>query len=132
MRAYEQCLVEPEDLSGSRRCAAIRPTGRASSAPAPASCSRTGSLGAKSAEMIDGYLDEPDNHGIPIYTEEELCSRIRAAHTAHMDVAVHAIGDLAFRKVCDAIEWVERKSPGRITATASSTPRLPHPPCWSG
>ena len=63
--------------------------------------------------MIDGYLDEPDNHGIPIYTEEELCSRIRAAHTAHMDVAVHAIGDLAFRKVCDAIERVERESPGR-------------------
>lgn len=61
--------------------------------------------------MIDGYLDEPDNHGIPIYTEEELCSRIRAAHTAHMDVAVHAIGDLAFRKVCDAIEWVEREEP---------------------
>lgn len=111
VRVYEQCLVEPEDFE---RLQAVRsdPADRESLfRTGPRKLLQDGSLGAKSAEMIDGYLDEPDNHGIPIYTEEELCSRIRAAHTAHMDVAVHAIGDLAFRKVCDAIEWVEREEP---------------------
>ena len=111
VRVYEQCLVEPEDFE---RLQAVRsdPADRESLfRTGPRKLLQDGSLGAKSAEMIGGYLDEPDNHGIPIYTEEELCSRIRAAHTAHMDVAVHAIGDLAFRKVCDAIEWVEREEP---------------------
>ena len=111
VRVYEQCLVEPEDFE---RLQAVRsdPADRESLfRTGPRKLLQDGSLGAKSAEMIDGYLDEPDNHGIPIYTEEELCSRIRAAHTAHMDVAVHAIGDLAFRKVCDAIERVEREEP---------------------
>ena len=61
--------------------------------------------------MIDGYVDERDNHGIPIYTEEELCRRIQAAHDVHIDVAVHAIGDLAMKKVCDAIEKVEGSNP---------------------
>ena len=41
VRVYERAWWSPRTLSGSRRCAAIRPTGRASSAPAPASCSRT-------------------------------------------------------------------------------------------
>lgn len=111
VRVYEQCLVEPEDFE---RLQAVRsdPADRESLfRTGPRKLLQDGSLGAKSAEMIDGYLDEPDNHGIPIYTEEELYSRIRAAHTAHMDLAVHAIGDLAFRKVCDAIERVEREEP---------------------
>ncbi len=70
-----------------------------------------GSLGAKSAEIIDGYVDDRDNHGIPIYTEEELYTWIKAAHDCHMDVAVHAIGDLALKKVCDAIERAEKENP---------------------
>lgn len=129
VRVYEQCLVEPEDFE---RLQAVRsdPADRESLfRTGPRKLLQDGSLGAKSAEMIDGYLDEPDNHGIPIYTEEELCSRIRAAHTAHMDVAVHAIGDLAFRKVCDAIERAEREEPWPdhrhgIVHTQTTTPAL--------
>ena len=103
--------MEPEDLGafqGLRSDAGDR-TSRCRTGPRR--LLQDGSLGAKSAEMIAGDVDEPDNHGIPINTEEGRGSLIRAAHTAHMGVAVHAIGDLAFRKVCDAIEWVEREEP---------------------
>ncbi len=70
-----------------------------------------GSLGAKSAEMEGGYVDDPDNHGIPIYAQEELNRLVREAHDAHVNVAVHAIGDLALRNVLDAIELAQRENP---------------------
>ena len=111
VRVYEQCLVEPEDFE---RLKGVRsdPADRTSLfRTGPRKLLQDGSLGAKSAEMIDGYVDERDNHGIPIYTEEELCHRIQTAHDVHMDVAVHAIGDLALKKVCDAMEQAERANP---------------------
>lgn len=111
VRVYEQCLVEPEDFE---RLKGVRsdPADRTSLfRTGPRKLLQDGSLGAKSAEMIDGYVDEPDNHGIPIYTDEELYRRIQAAHEVHMDVAVHAIGDLALKKVCDAMERAEQAKP---------------------
>ncbi|MEQ2456108.1 amidohydrolase [Flavonifractor hominis] len=111
VRIYEQCLVEPKDFE---RLKGVRsdPADRTSLfRTGPRKLLQDGSLGAKSAEMIDGYVDEPDNHGIPIYTEEELFQRIQAAHDVHMDVAVHAIGDLALKKVCDAMERAEQANP---------------------
>ena len=111
VRVYEQCLVEPEDFE---RLKEVRgdPSDRTSLFRiGPRKLLQDGSLGAKSAEMIHGYVDEPDNHGIPIHTEEELYELIRAAHRRRMDVAVHAIGDLALQKVCDAVERVQREDP---------------------
>lgn len=70
-----------------------------------------GSLGAKSAEMIGGYLDEPDNHGIAIYTPQELYELIRDTNAQRMDVACHAIGDLALQKLCDVFERVLKEDP---------------------
>ena len=61
VRVYEQCLVEPEDFE---RLQAVRsdPADRESLfRTGPRKLLQDGSLGAKSAEMIDGYLDEPDN-----------------------------------------------------------------------
>ena len=111
VRVYEQCLVDQADFD---RFLAVRsdPNDRTSLfRTGPRKLLQDGSLGAKSAEMIDGYVDDRDNHGIPIYTEEELYSWIKAAHDHHMDVAVHAIGDLAFQKVCDAIYKAEQDAP---------------------
>lgn len=111
VRVYEQCLVDesvfpafadirsdPDDRIGLFR------TG-------PRKLLQDGSLGAKSAEMIDGYADERDNHGIPIYTDAELCAQVKSAHDRHMDVAVHAIGDLALQQVCNAFEAAQRQNP---------------------
>ena len=111
VRVYEQCLVDQPDFD---RFLAVRsdPADRESLfRTGPRKLLQDGSLGAKSAEMIDGYVDDRSNHGIPIYTEEELYARIKATHDQHMDVAVHAIGDLALQKVCDAIYRAEQENP---------------------
>ena len=111
VRVYEQCLTYADEFE---KLLAARgdPNDRESFFRiGPRKLLQDGSLGAKSAEMLDGYVDDRDNHGIPIYTEDELHDYIKAAHAARMDVAVHAIGDLALQKVCDAIEKVEREDP---------------------
>ena len=112
VRVYEQCLVEPEDFE---RLQAVRsdPADRESLfRTGPRKLLQDGSLGAKSAEMIDGYLDEPGQPRHPLSTPRKSCAAGFARPIPPtMDVAVHAIGDLAFRKVCDAIEWVEREEP---------------------
>ena len=103
VRVYEQCQVDEVLFSD---FAALRndPADRESLfRTGPRKLLQDGSLGAKSAEMIDGYADEPENHGIPIFSQEELDAQVKSAHDRHMDVAVHAIGDLALRQVCDAI-----------------------------
>ncbi|MEG2119454.1 MAG: amidohydrolase family protein, partial [Pseudoflavonifractor sp.] len=111
VRVCEQCLVDPQDFE---RLKAVRSDSNDRTSlfrTGPRKLLQDGSLGAKSAEMLDGYLDAPANHGIPIFSNEELLARIRAAHEVRMDVAVHAIGDLALSKVCDAFEQVEREDP---------------------
>ena len=137
VRVYEQCLVEPEDFEAFQ---ALRsdPGDRTSLfRTGPRKLLQDGSLGAKSAEMIAGYVDEPDNHGIPIHTEEELYELIRAAHRRRMDVAVHAIGDLALQKVCDAVERVQREDPwpqarhGVVHAQTTSPALLERMKAWN-
>lgn len=137
VRVYEQCLVEPEDFE---RLQAVRsdPADRESLfRTGPRKLLQDGSLGAKSAEMIAGYVDEPDNHGIPIHTEEELYELIRAAHRRRMDVAVHAIGDLALQKVCDAVERVQWEDPwpqarhGVVHAQTTSPALLERMKAWN-
>lgn len=111
IRIYEQCQVE-EALFPALDAVRSAPDDRTSLfRTGPRKLLQDGSLGAKSAEMIDGYVDERDNHGIPIYTERELNAQIKSAHDRHMDVAVHAIGDLALKQVCDAIEAAGRENP---------------------
>ena len=63
-----------------------------------------GSLGARSALMVDAYEDEPDNFGIAVSTAEHLRRQIEKAARAGLAIHVHAIGDLANRNVLDAIE----------------------------
>lgn len=111
VRVYEQCLVDQGHI---QRLLAARnsPNDRTSLfRTGPRKLLSDGSLGAKSSAMIDGYADEPDNHGILIYTDAELYAWIKTAHDDHMSVAVHAIGDLALSKVCDAIERCQKEDP---------------------
>ena len=108
VRIVEQCKVAPEDFD---RFQALRsdPADRESLfRTGPRKLFQDGSLGARSAEMDGGYEDDPGNFGIPINTQAELDSYVEAAHRAHMDVAVHAIGDLALKKVCQAVERAEQ------------------------
>lgn len=70
-----------------------------------------GSLGGHTALLRVPYADMPDTRGIAIYTQEELDSLVLRAHTAGMQIAIHAIGDAAADMVMDAYERAQRACP---------------------
>lgn len=63
-----------------------------------------GTLGSRTAWMLDPFEHEPDNRGMPIYTPEELNTLVQEAHRAGWPCAIHAIGDAANRAALDALE----------------------------
>ena len=63
-----------------------------------------GSLGARSAQMIEPYEGEPDNYGIAVSDAAHLSQVIDKAARAGIAIHTHAIGDQANRNVLDAIE----------------------------
>lgn len=63
-----------------------------------------GSLGGNTALLSQPYMDSPETQGVAIFTQEELFGLVKKARSIDMPVAVHAIGDLAFEYVLNAIE----------------------------
>ncbi|KMY51260.1 amidohydrolase [Peribacillus loiseleuriae] len=62
-----------------------------------------GSLGGNTALLSHPYHDRPETQGVAIYTENELHDLVQKARNYEMPIAVHAIGDLAFEMVLNAI-----------------------------
>ena len=56
-----------------------------------------GSLGSRTAEMLDGT-------GVPVLEQGELVELCRRCAEGHLNVALHAIGDKAVRRALDALE----------------------------
>jgi predicted amidohydrolase YtcJ len=71
-----------------------------------------GSLGARTALMIEPYEGEPGNLGIAVTGAEQLKAQVEKAARAGIAVHVHAIGDQANRNVLDAIEATRRAGIG--------------------
>jgi predicted amidohydrolase YtcJ len=65
-----------------------------------------GSMGARTAAMVDDYTDDPGNKGWLLHTDEAMTDMVRRVHKAGWQAAVHAIGDKAIEQVADAIETV--------------------------
>ncbi|WP_057911414.1 amidohydrolase [Peribacillus muralis] len=63
-----------------------------------------GSLGGHTALLSEPYADQSGTNGVAIFTETELHHWVQKARQAGMPIAAHAIGDLAFEYVLDAIE----------------------------
>ncbi|PLT27823.1 amidohydrolase [Peribacillus deserti] len=63
-----------------------------------------GSLGGRTALLGHPYQDDPATNGVAIHTPEKLKELVKKAREYQMPVAVHAIGDLAFEYLLDAIE----------------------------
>lgn len=61
-----------------------------------------GSLGARSALMIEPYEGKPNNYGIAVSTAAHLKQQVEKAARAGLAVHIHAIGDQANRNVLDA------------------------------
>lgn len=71
-----------------------------------------GSLGARSALMVEPYEGEPHNRGIAVSTAEHLKQQVMKAAQAGLALHIHAIGDQANRNVLDAIEMTRRAGVG--------------------
>ncbi len=54
--------------------------------------------------LIDGTVDDPDNHGYMIFDREQTKDVIRRCNESGLDVHFHLVGDLAFRTICDVTE----------------------------
>ncbi|HEU0013829.1 MAG TPA: amidohydrolase [Longimicrobium sp.] len=67
-----------------------------------------GTLGSRTAYMLEPFSDDPSTRGLPQYRPAELDSLVAAADAAGLQVIVHAIGDAANRQVLDAFERAAR------------------------
>ncbi|MBO9131199.1 amidohydrolase [Bacillus sp. 165] len=63
-----------------------------------------GSLGGRTALLSEPYTDMPSTNGVAVFEREELAALVKKARDLGLAVAVHAIGDLAFEYVVEAIE----------------------------
>lgn len=70
-----------------------------------------GALGARTACLKDGYLNDPGKKGILIHPKEELYELFAAAHKNGMQIATHCIGDEALDVTMDAYERVMNEYP---------------------
>ena len=67
-----------------------------------------GTLGSRTAYMLEPFTDDPSTRGIARYTQARLDSLVAAADAAGLQVILHAIGDGANRMALDAIERAEK------------------------
>ena len=70
-----------------------------------------GSLGSSTAWMFEPYCDDPDNCGLPgdqMFPPGAMLERVRAADSAGLQVALHAIGDRANLEVLDLFAQVAK------------------------
>ncbi len=66
-----------------------------------------GALGSRGAAMIEPYSDDPENRGLPFWTQSELDAMVEKANGMGFQVGIHAIGDLGNRMALDAYERVQ-------------------------
>jgi predicted amidohydrolase YtcJ len=68
-----------------------------------------GSLGSRTASMLQPYVGQPDNRGVLTMDPEELLEQALLASSAGLSLAIHAIGDRANREVLDVLAEVRRQ-----------------------
>jgi predicted amidohydrolase YtcJ len=67
-----------------------------------------GTLGSRTAAMLEPFSDDHSTQGLPQYTQAQLDSLVTAADAAGLQVILHAIGDAANRQALDAFEHAAR------------------------
>jgi len=70
-----------------------------------------GSLGSRSAALLEDYSDRPNHKGNFKYSNEEFYELVNEARSYDWQIATHAIGDGAIRQVIDTYEKVLKESP---------------------
>ena len=72
-----------------------------------------GSLGARTALMSQPYNDDATTSGIACYTQPELDEIVEFCHKNDWPVAVHCIGDKAWRMVAESVEKAQKAHAAR-------------------
>ena len=82
-----------------------------------------GTLGSRTARMLEAYDDAPDHRGLwcELAASGDLDAWVREVARRRFQPSMHAIGDAAARRALDAVE-----AAGAPTATAAVRPRIEH------
>ena len=67
-----------------------------------------GSLGSKTAALLEPYSDDPKNSGLPQYEPENLNAMTRERVLAGYQIGFHAIGDRGAQMALDAFDEAEK------------------------
>lgn len=70
-----------------------------------------GTIGARTAALLEDYSDDPGNKGILVYTKEELYENVLMAHKENMQVCLHSIGDASLEMILDVYKRVLAEFP---------------------
>lgn len=70
-----------------------------------------GSMGSRTAAMLEPFEGEPDNFGVIVTSANDLWQLAEQASRAGFPVSVHAIGDRAVRDVLDVLGEFESSRP---------------------
>ena len=73
-----------------------------------------GALGSRGAAMIEPYSDDPENRGLPFWTQQELDAMVEKANGMGFQVGIHAIGDLGNRMALDAFARAQDGKPSPL------------------
>jgi len=63
-----------------------------------------GALGSRGALLIEPYSDRPETSGLSLMQPDALASFMETAHNRDVQLAIHAIGDLANRRILDVFD----------------------------
>ncbi len=69
-----------------------------------------GTLGSRTAALLDPYADEPASRGLLRMEPAELSEAVSRAEAEGWAVAIHALGDRAVRAALDALERLPRRA----------------------
>jgi predicted amidohydrolase YtcJ len=85
-----------------------------------------GSLGSRTAALIDPYADDAANFGIPQYQQEKLTEMTKERVNAGFQIGFHAIGDKGVQMALDAYAAAEKdaREAGTKAANGGSDYRL--------
>ena len=73
-----------------------------------------GALGSRGAAMIEPYSDDPENRGLPFWTQSELDTMVAKANAMGFQVGIHAIGDLGNRMALNSFAKVQDGQPSPL------------------
>ncbi|MEO1659657.1 MAG: amidohydrolase [Pseudomonadota bacterium] len=80
-----------------------------------------GALGSRGALLIEPYSDRPNTSGLSLMEPDLLATLMARAEDADVQLAIHAIGDLANRRILD--EFQQLKSISQVLSNGNGEPR---------